>query len=102
MSASKQVSITINEPIQISVAITNPQNSETVKGKFWISADISGFEGLTIVKFIVDGQTIATDQVSPYEIRQFAKNFSSGQHTLVVEVSDATSFTTDSIVFRIR
>ncbi len=84
------------------MTITSPQNNETVKGKFTITVDISGFEGLTTVKFIVDGETIATDQASPYQTIVFAKDFSKGQHTLVVEVSDANSFNTDSIVFKRR
>jgi len=99
LSDNDSITITVNAPIQTSVTITSPQNNETVKGKFTITVDISGFEGLTTVKFIVDGNTIATDQASPYQITEFAKDFSKGQHTLVVEVSDANSFNTDSIVF---
>jgi hypothetical protein len=100
MSDTDSKTITINGPIQTSVTITSPQNNETVKGKFTISADITGFEGLTTVKFMVDGETIATDQASPYQTTVFVKDFSKGQHTLVVEVSDANNFITDSIVFK--
>jgi hypothetical protein len=100
MSDTDSITITVNAPIQTSVTITSPQNNETVKGKFTITVDTSGFEGLTTVKFIVDGETIATDQASPYQITVVVKDFSKGQHTLVVEVSDANSFDTDSIVFR--
>ncbi len=84
------------------VTITSPQNNELVKGKFDVSAVLSGFEGTTTVKFMVDGITVYTDTTSPYETSLFAKDFSSGDHTLVVEASDANSFDTDSIVFRKR
>ena len=100
LSDTDSITITVNAPIQTSVTITSPQNNETVKGKFTITVDTSGFEGLTTVKFIVDGETIATDQASPYQTTVFAKDFSRGQHTLVVEASDANSFSTDSIVFK--
>ncbi len=73
---------------------------ETVRGKFTVTVDLSGFEGLTTVKYIVDGQLIVTTQESPYDADLFASQFLKGQHNLVVEVSDANSFNTDSIVFR--
>ena len=82
------------------VTITSPQNNEVVKGKFDVIAVISGFEGTTTVKFIIDGITIYTSTTSPYETSLFAKDFSSGEHTLVVEASDFNTINTDSIIFR--
>ena len=84
------------------VTITAPQNNEIAKGKFTVSADLSGFEGITTVQFIVDGNIVATDQTSPYEASLSAKDFSSDTHNLVVEASNIVTSNSDSIIFRIR
>ncbi|MDH3678249.1 MAG: Ig-like domain-containing protein, partial [Nitrosopumilus sp.] len=82
------------------VTITNPQDNENVHGPFTINAVLSGFEESTIVTFKVDGNVVFTDSTSPYVASLKTKDFSKGQHTIVVVANDGSNWSIDSIVFK--
>jgi hypothetical protein len=78
------------------VAVTAPSNGASVTGQVTISASASDNVGVVSVRFYVDGQLIATDTSSPFNVNWNTRNISKTTHTLYVIATDAAGNTTQS------
>ncbi len=73
------------------VAITQPENGASVTGTVKVSANASDTSGILQVEFLVDGVTVWTDTVPPYEFDWNTAGMSQDYHVLTAIATDASS-----------
>ncbi|MCA9327634.1 hypothetical protein KDA14_03850, partial [Candidatus Saccharibacteria bacterium] len=71
-------------------AITNPSNTEALKGAVAFSASSSDDTGVQKVEFYVDTKLIATDASSPYSTTWDTTTSPDGSHSLTVKAYDTS------------
>ncbi|MGQ9456391.1 MAG: Ig-like domain-containing protein [Armatimonadota bacterium] len=73
------------------VRITNTENGATINGIVKVSANASDESGILQVAFQIDGITVWTDTVPPYEFDWDTSGSSLDYHTLTVVATDSSS-----------
>jgi archaellum component FlaF (FlaF/FlaG flagellin family) len=71
------------------VSITSPANSASVSGTINITANASDNIAVSLVKFIVDGAQVGSDNSSPYSYSWNSASVAAGIHTLTATATDA-------------
>jgi archaellum component FlaF (FlaF/FlaG flagellin family) len=71
------------------VSITTPSNNASVSGTIDIAANASDNIGVSLVKFIVDGALVGSDNSSPYSYSWNSVSVAAGIHTLTATATDA-------------
>ncbi len=71
------------------VNVTAPANGATVSGTVTVTASASDAVGVARVEFLVDGSTVSTDTVAPYDFAWDSTGVSNGTHTLGARAFDA-------------
>lgn len=87
---------TIPDTLDPNVSITNPDASETTYGTLIFSATASDNVGVTRVEFFLNGQKIAEDTTSPYQLFWNTGSAENGTHTLTTRAYDAAGNSTTS------
>ena len=101
LSDSDSLTLTINQLIQGTITITNPQDNEQVSGPFTIDVILNGYQGSTTVTFKINGNVVATDNTSPYSASFNAgQDLNKGSNSIVVEANDGNSWDSDGITLR--
>ncbi len=80
-----------------SVSITTPLDGAVVAGPVTIQASASDDHGVSLVRFIVDGN-IEEDVAAPYEVEWNTLGATEGPHTITVEAQDTSGQTTTDTV----
>ena len=80
------------------VAITSPNNNDTVSGTINVTANASDDNGVTQVEFFVNGGSIGVDTAAPYTVAWNSMTGSDGSHEISATTTDTIGQTaSDSI-----
>lgn len=93
------------ENINPSVSITSPENGSSFAPdeNITISANASDFDGsVTQVEFYIDGESIATDNSSPYSVSWSTSSEGSYVLTAIVTDDEGAQTTSDELTFQIE
>jgi hypothetical protein len=86
-AALKQSARAPAPPAGSSKSAAAPSRGPVYKGRLTISANITG-RGIQIVKFLLDGQVRAIDNVLPYEWEWDTRTSPNGEHTIEIQGLD--------------
>lgn len=92
VSGEAQVSLIVDNDVQITVNITSPQNNSPVThgDNVTIEATASSAAGITRVEFYVDDVLLSTDTSSPYSASWDTSSYLEGSHVVRVVAYDST------------
>jgi hypothetical protein len=106
VGASDRAFVTISKTGDITpptVEIINPADGQQLADSIRITVRAFDNEAVKKVVFFIDGDSLYTDTVYPYEFTAAADyNFSLGEHTLYVKACDAAGNFTNSDLIRIN
>ena len=77
----------------LSVAITNPQEGQYLKGLITISAEVSGLYNISKVEFYVDDELVFTDTGPPWEYEWDTTSWGEGIHVVRVVAYNIYNYT---------
>ncbi|MBI4337450.1 MAG: Ig-like domain-containing protein [Chloroflexi bacterium] len=85
---SASVTVTVDNTAP-TVSITEPAADATVSGTVTVSADTADGQGVTEVRFLVDGVLQGTKAAAPFSLAWDTTIAANGLHTVTIEARDA-------------
>lgn len=83
-------------PTPPTVSISNPLAGATVAGTQTISSNVTDAQGISNVKYKLDGNDLATVSTSPYSLSWDSKTVANGTHTLAAVATNTANLSTTS------
>ena len=93
-ASSQTISVNVVDRSDPSVALTAPNNNETVSGNVPISADAtdeSGGTGIAKVDFLINNEVVSSDSTRPYSYEWDSTSVNDGNYTVTARAYDKAS-----------